>query len=69
MSGAQALAIARNIAAERGYLISEQQDRKRDGRTAPAYVLYRKATPRNVRVAKRASPRAVLDLVQTITGK
>lgn len=69
MTGAQALAIARSIAEGAGYLITEQEDRKRDGRLVPCWVLYRKASPRNVRVGSRTSPRAVLSLIQTITGK
>jgi hypothetical protein len=69
MTGAQALAIARSIADGCGYLITEKEDVKRDGRRVPCWIVYRKASPKNVRVGKRASPRAVLSLVQHITGK
>jgi hypothetical protein len=68
MTGGQALAIARNIGAP-NYIITEQQDRRRDGSPATVYVLYRKGPAGNVRVGKRRSPRAVLTLLQTITGK
>jgi prolyl oligopeptidase PreP (S9A serine peptidase family) len=69
VSAEQALAIARSMAARAGYLITQKEDTRRDGSRVPAWVVYRKATPQNVRVAKRTSPRAVLSLIQTITGK
>lgn len=68
MSGAQALAIARNIARDVNLIVTEQTDTRRDGTRRPCYVVYRRATPANVRIGKRASPSAVLALVKRISG-
>jgi hypothetical protein len=65
MTGAQALAIARSIAAEHQLFITEQVDVRADGARVTVWILYRKlAEGRRTRLGKRSSPAALLSAVK-----